>query len=124
MAKRVFISFAVDDKWARDMLVGQARNDNSPFELIDMSVKEPFSERWKTQCRERIRSCSAFIGLISKKTWNADGARWEMKCAKEEGLPRLGVRVKADEGAAIPPEMQGAQVITWTWEGIKKFLES
>jgi len=36
--KRVFISFAIEDKNLRNMLVGQARNENSPFEFVDMSV--------------------------------------------------------------------------------------
>jgi len=37
---RVFIAFAVEDKWARDYLVGQAINDKSPFEFVNMSVNE------------------------------------------------------------------------------------
>ena len=40
MKKRIFISFAIEDEQLRDLLVGQARNDNSPFEFIDMSVKK------------------------------------------------------------------------------------
>jgi len=39
--KRIFISFAIEDKELRTFLVGQARNENSPFEFTDMSVKEP-----------------------------------------------------------------------------------
>ena len=47
MANRVFISFAApEDNYARDFLVGQARNNRSPFEFVDMSVKEPWSESW------------------------------------------------------------------------------
>ena len=30
---RIFTAFAIEDKWARDYLVGQARNDKSPFEF-------------------------------------------------------------------------------------------
>lgn len=33
---RIFLSFAVEDKTYRDLLVGQARNKNSPFEFVDM----------------------------------------------------------------------------------------
>jgi len=29
---RIFIAFAVEDKWARDYLVGQAKNEKSLFE--------------------------------------------------------------------------------------------
>lgn len=36
--KRVFISFAIEDKSLRDFLVGQAKNENSPFEFVDIGV--------------------------------------------------------------------------------------
>ena len=45
MAKndRIFISFAIEDVKLRDFLVGQARNEKSPFSFVDMSVKKgPF----------------------------------------------------------------------------------
>lgn len=126
MAKknRVFVSFAAEDAKYRDLLKGQAKNGNSPFDFIDMSVKEPFDEKWKTQCRTRIKGCDGLIALLSKKTWNADGARWEMKCAVEEGIPVLGVHIHKDDKGAIPPELKGQKVIEWTWDGIKKFLDT
>ena len=52
--KRVFISFAIEDKSLRDFLVGQAKNENSPFEFVDMSVKKPWDSAWKKNCRKRI----------------------------------------------------------------------
>lgn len=125
MAKnlRVFICFAAEDVRYRDLLVGQARNADSPFNFTDMSVKEPFDEKWKTQCRTKIKGCDGLIALLSKKTWNADGARWEMACAAEEKVPCLGVHIHADDKGAVPPELKG-RVIEWGWDGIKKFLDS
>ena len=42
MPKRVFISFDYDyDENLRILLVGQARNPDSPFTISDWSVKEP-----------------------------------------------------------------------------------
>ena len=126
MAKthRIFISFAVEDAKYRDMLKGQARNERSPFEFVDMSVKEPWDSQWKTRCRTRIKGCDGVIALLSKKTWNAEGARWEMKCAIEEGIPIIGVHIHKDDKGAIPPELKGKKVIEWTWSGIKRFLDS
>jgi len=126
MAKqfRIFISFASEDERSRDFLVGQAKNEKSPFNFIDMSVKEPFDEKWKTQCRTKIKSCDGVIALLSKKTWNADGARWEMSCANEEGIPIIGVHIHKDDKGTIPPELKGKKVIEWTWQGIKNFLDS
>ena len=43
----VFIAFAIEDEWARNMFKGQSLNTKSPFEFIDMSVKEAYEEGWK-----------------------------------------------------------------------------
>ncbi len=123
MAKRIFISFAAEDSWTRDYLVGQAKNNNSPFEFTDMSVKQSWDSSWKTNCRTRIKGCDGVVALISKKTWNADGARWEMKCASEEGIPMLGVHIHSDDKGAIPAELSGCRVIEWTWPGIAAFID-
>ena len=48
----VFIAFAIEDEKQRDLLKGQSLNTASPFEYIDMSVKEPYDSDWK----ERVRT--------------------------------------------------------------------
>ncbi len=122
--KRIFISFAIEDEWAKNHLVGQAKNDKSPFEFVDMSVKQAWDNTWKTNCRTRIKGCDGVIALLSKKTWNAAGAKWEMQCAVEEGIPIIGVHIKSDDKGAIPSELAGKRVIEWTWPGIKSFIDS
>ena len=47
--KRIFISFAIEDANLRDLLVGQVKNENSPFEFVDMSVKAPWDYASFTQ---------------------------------------------------------------------------
>jgi hypothetical protein len=122
--KRIFVAFAAEDAYARDFLRGQARNENCPFDFTDMSLKEPFDERWKTQCRSVIRGCDGVIALLSSRTWRADGARWEMWCANDERRSILGVYVSQNDKGAVPPELQGKMVIEWTWSGIAKFINS
>ncbi len=122
MPKRIFTSFAIEDAYARDFLVQHARDERSPFEFVDMSVKQPWDNSWKTRCRIKIKGCDGVIALISKKTRNADGARWEMKCASEEGIPILGVHIHKDDKGIIPLELVGHKVIEWTWPGIAAFV--
>ena len=125
MAKRIFISFAIEDANYRDLLVGQSRNDRCPFEFVDMSVKEPWSSDWKARCRTKIRGCDGMIALLSRDTPAATGAKWEVACAKEEGIPVLGVYVSDnDRPAYIPAEMQGISIIRWTWDGIRNFINA
>ncbi len=122
--KRMFISFAVEDKWARDYLVGQAKNEKSPFEFVDMSVKEPWDSEWKKRCRTKIKGCDGVIAILSKNSAKADGEKWEMKCADEEGVPMIGIWAKKDEQVTVPAEFGKNKVIEWTWAGIAKFIDS
>jgi hypothetical protein len=126
MAKnnRIFICFAIEDAVYRDFLRGQAKNNKTPFVFDDMSVKEPWDSEWKTKCRAKIKGCDGVIVLITSNTYNADGARWEMKCANEEGIPMIGVYVDKNTRPAIPSELSGKKIIEWTWDGIAAFVNS
>lgn len=122
--KRIFVSFAIEDAYARDFLRGQARNRQSPFDFVDMSLKEPFDTNWKTQCRSKIKGSSGVIALLSPHTMRATGARWEMWCAIDEGKPILGIHVSKDKKGPIPPELQGKRVVEWSWDAIASFISS
>jgi hypothetical protein len=121
---RIFISFAMEDKWARDYLVGQAKNEKSPFEFVNMSVNEPWDEKWKSQCRTRIKGCDGMIATVSKDTAKGAGALWEVKAAKEEGVPVIGIYTTPDDRpSTLPAEFSGVRVVGWTWPNIKSFLD-
>jgi len=127
MAKnnRIFVTFAIEDKTYRDFLVGQAKNKNTPFEFVDMSVKESWDEKWKTNCRTRIKGCDGVIALVSKNTAKAEGALWEVRCAKEEKVPLRGFYCTTDNRpATLPAEFGGVKVADWTWPNIANFLNS
>jgi len=124
MSKKIFISFAIEDEYARDFLVGQAKNNGTPIEFTDMSVKEAWSDSWKTRCRERIKGCDGVIAILSKKTNNADGAKWEMWCANDENIPMIGVHIHKDDKGAIPSELGNHKVIEWSWDGIASFINN
>lgn len=121
---RIFVSFAMEDERARDFLVGQAKNERSPFEFIDMSVKQPWDNAWKTQCRTKLKGCDGVIALISRNTRNADGAKWEINCANEERIPLIGVYAYSDDRSAAPSEMNGKRIIDWSWAGIASFINN
>lgn len=121
---RIFISFAVEDSWARDYLVGQAKNEKSPFEFVDMSVKEPWNEKWRTQCRTKIKGCDGTIIMVSKNTKNGDGALWEVKTSIEEKIPVRGIYTTTDDRpSTLPSDLHGVSVVAWTWANIKSFLD-
>jgi hypothetical protein len=121
-SKRIFVGFAVEDQKYRDLLRGQSKLGDCPIDYTDYSVKEPWSNSWKTNCRQRIKGCHGVIALLSKNVKNADGARWEIRCAIEEAVPIIGVHIFKDD-SYVPPELNGAKAIAWTWDGIGNWVK-
>jgi len=119
--KRIFVSFAMEDRAARNLLRGQSRLGRSPIQYTDRSVNRAWTSGWKTKCRTRIRGCDGVIALLSNNVRGAKGARWEIKCAVEEGVPILGVYIGADRYK--PPEIAGRRIITWRWAGIGNWID-
>ena len=118
--KIVFVAFAIEDERQRDFLRGQARNADSPFEYIDLSVREAYESDWKEKVRTRIRRSHGVIALISKNSVNSSGQKWEIACAKEEGKKILSMWAYTDDRTVIP----GLSTVTWTWDAIKRFVDS
>lgn len=121
--KRVFISFAIEDVALRNLLVGQARNDNSPFEFVDMSVKQPWDSEWKSKCRTKIKGCDGMIAIVTKNTNNAAGQKWEIQCSKEEDVPRIGILGNQDYRNTTSG-CEGIRILNWTWSNIKNWINS
>ena len=121
--RRIFVSFAIEDRFARDNLVHQSENQRAPFEFVDMSVKNAWDSSWKTRCRERIKTCHGVIAFVSNNTFNAGGARWEIQCACEEGLPVLPLYIHDHGASRVPSELSGRKIYHWTWDNVKNFID-
>jgi hypothetical protein len=122
--KRVFVAFASEDIDTKILFTGQVKNARVPYEFVDMSIKEPFDEKWKTNCRSKIRSCDGFIALISKNTINAAGEMWEIDCAKQEKIKILGIYINGASLIDKPDNMFWIDSKAWTWDNVKEFIES
>lgn len=123
--KRIFISFAIEDKNLRDLLKGQSKNSSNNIEFVDMSVKQPWDFKWKTNCRRRIKGCDGMISIITKNTKNASGQIWEMSCATQEGIPIFGVYGNDEHlGIKIPNECRYVRLMDWTWSNISNWINS
>ena|SRR5437868_14951444 len=118
--KFVFVAFAIEDERQRDFLKGQSLLTSSPFEYIDLSVKEAYDSDWKEKVRTRIRRADGVIALVSKNSLSSNGQRWELTCASEEKKRTLGVWAYRDDRTAL----SGIRTVVWTWESIKTFIDS
>jgi len=118
--KTIFIAFAIEDERQRDFLKGQSLLTTSPFEYVDMSVKQAYDEDWKTRVRTRIRRSDGVIILVSKSSSTSSGQKWEIQCAKEEGRKILGIWAYSDDRT----EIYGVTTRVWNWDNIRNFINS
>jgi hypothetical protein len=118
--KIVFIAFAIEDESQRDFLKGQSLNTKSPFEYVDMSVKQPYDKDWKDRVRTRIRRSDGIIVLVSKNSLTSIGQKWEIECAIDEGKKVRGIWAYSVDRTNIV----GVNTKVWTWDNIKDFIDS
>src|SRR5258705_4854318 len=97
MAKsRVFTSFDFDhDEDLRNLLVGQSKNPDSPFEMTDWSVKEAMTGDWKAKVRKRIAGVDQLVVMCGERTDTASGVSAELEIAREEQKPYFLLRGRA-----------------------------
>lgn len=118
--KVVFVAFAIEDEKQRDLLKGQSLNTKSPFEYIDMSVKDAYDSNWKDRVRTRIRRSDGVIALVSKNSLTSTGQKWEIGCAREENKKVLAIWAYTDDRT----NLAGVTTVAWTWPAIEKFIDS
>ncbi len=83
----VFISFDYDhDATLKEFLVGQAKNDDSPFFIEDWSIKDASADR-KDKARTRIKRADQVIVICGKHTDTATGVNADFKIARAETTP-------------------------------------
>lgn len=125
MAKaRVFTSFDFDyDEDLRNFLVMQAKNDDSPFELADWSVKEHITGNWQEKVRRRIRSVDQVIIMCGEHTDRAAGVNIELKIAQEEGKPYFLLYGRSSKNCKKPPAAKSTdKMYKWTWPNLKSLI--
>jgi hypothetical protein len=123
--KNVFISFHVEDEPMVNLLREQAKNENYDLEFRDYSVKEPFDEKWKTQCKERIAQTSVLVCMIGKETSNREAVNWEINEAYRQGKKVIGVRIHSDRKDAVPEPLKEhhAPIVNWKLKEIQNEID-
>ena len=121
--KKVFVIFDFDnDKFLKEAIIGQAKNEDSPFEASDHSLKEADPEKeWLERARAAITRSDVVIVMLGPKTKNSPGVLKEVKIAKDlkkERFQLIGYREGAEQWA-VP---DGGRTYKWTWENLKNLL--
>lgn len=121
--KRTFISFDYDnDIDLKNLLVGQSRNEDSPFEIIDMSIKEASSD-WKGKARTRIKGCDVVVVICGEKTDRASGVSIELEIAQNEDIAYFLLWGRSGKNCVKPNSAkQSDKIYNWTWENLKQLF--
>lgn len=125
MAKqRIFISFDYDhDEDIKILLAGQAKLEDSPFDFIDASVKEPLTGDWKDKVKKRIGNCDQIIVLCGTSTNTASGVSAELKIAQELETPYFLLNGRADKTCVKPTAaLSTDKIYEWTWPNLRSLI--
>ena len=122
--KRVFVSFDYDhDEFLKIALVGQAKHEDSPFELADWSIKEAITENWKVKARTRIKGVDIVCVICGEYTDSATGVSAELTIAQEEGVTYFLLKGYADKTCKKPKSAKATdKLYNWTWANLKTLI--
>lgn len=122
-AHRVFISFDYDhDDDLKVMLVGQAKNDDSPFAIADWSIKEPSAD-WKAKARARIRAVDQVAVICGEYTHTAAGVAAELSIAQEEKKAYFLLHGRKNKTCTKPTTARTTdKIYDWTWDNLKALI--
>ena len=121
--KRVFVSFDFDnDKVLKDFIIGQSRNEDSPFEVVDVSMKEAEPQRnWESEARRKIRGADVVVVMVGSKTHEAPGVLKEVIIARDEGISIYQI-IGYRDSSPVPVPGAG-RLMSWNWENLKNLFK-
>ena len=120
--KRIFVSFDFDnDKVLKNFIIGQSKLPDSPFEVIDHSLKEAAPEKeWEEKARRAIKRSEIVIVMVGSSTYRASGVLKEVQIAREEYIKIIQI-IGYKDGNYTPVPNAG-RLYRWNWENLKKLL--
>ena len=118
--KKVFVSFDFDnDKFLKDSFIGQCKLDQSPFEVMDYSLKEASKEKeWEEKARKKIEQADLVIVMLGNYTHKAPGVLKEIAIAKE--LKKKVIQLIGHKDGTYQRIKGAGYLYHWKWETLKK----
>lgn len=122
--KRVFISFDFDnDLSQKNLLVGQAKLPDSPFDLADWSSKEHLTGDWKAKIRAKLAYVDVVCILCGRNMHTATGVAQELAMARELRIPYFLLAAYSGNGITRPTTATASdKVYEWNWPNLKLLI--
>lgn len=120
--KRVFVSFDFDnDKILKDFIIGQSKLPDSPFEVVDTSMKEAAPERdWLDRAETKIKGSDIVLVMVGPKTHKAPGVLKEVSLARKWN--KSIAQVIGYKDGNYTPVPDAGRLYAWNWDNLKKLL--
>ncbi len=120
--KRVFVSFDFDnDRALKTLIIGQALLPESPFEIVDTSLKESAPlKTWEEKARAAIKRSNLVLVMVGHNTHRASGVLKEVRMAREEGKTIVQMIGYIDRNYTAVPD--AGRLYKWNWDNLKKLL--
>ncbi len=120
---KVFISFDFDnDRVLKEFIIGQAKKPDSPFFVIDGSLKEEQPNwKWEIEAEKKIKNCDGVIVMVGPKTHTAPGVMKEVKMARKHGIPMVQVIGYKDGNYTAVKD--AGRLYSWNWENLKNIIQ-
>ena len=122
LRKRIFVSFDhQSDERLKDFIIGQSRLPDSPFDVVDCSMKETAPEaNWAIHAERRIKSADIVLVMVGPETHKAPGVLKEVKMARDNGIHIVQVIGYKDGNYTAVPD--AGRLYRWNWDNLKKLL--
>lgn len=106
----------------KEFIIGQAKLDDSPFEVADHSLKEAAPEKdWLDKATAAIKRADVFIVMLGPKTKTAPGVLKEVKVANELNKKKFQI-IGYKDGSADWAVPNGGRTYSWNWDNLKNLL--
>ena len=124
MATKAFISFDYDhDADLKAMLVGQAKNTDSPFEIADYSVKDPLTGDWKKKVKDKLNLVGVVVVICGEHTDSANGVSVEVGIAQELDKDYFLLWGRSDKTCVKPKSAKSSdKLYKWTWDNLTALI--
>lgn len=121
---KVFVSFDFDnDRQLKEFIIGQSRLPDSPFAVVDVSLREAAPEQeWEQKARAAITRADVLVVMLGSSTASAPGVLKEILMASELNKPRFQV-IGYRNGSSSWAVPNGGRTYTWSWDNLKKMLD-
>lgn len=117
--KRVFVSFDFDnDRALKEFIIGQSKLPDSPFTVVDCSLKEAAPEKtWEQKAERQIANADLVIVMVGANTHRAPGVLKEVRMARLNGVKIVQmIGYRNGQYTAVP---NAGRLYAWNWENLK-----